>query len=70
MLKERSYVMTRNSTRLYWMTNENWYRINEEKDCFELTEHAPARAVRSFNEWKKPKRRNSKYLFRKLRSLF
>lgn len=42
--------MTRNSTKLYWMTNENWYRLNEKKDCFELTELAPARAVRSFTE--------------------
>lgn len=70
MLKERSPVMTRNSTRLYWMTNEKWYRINEEKDCFELTAEAPARAIRSFYEWNKPKRKTSKFVFGKLRSLF
>ena len=29
--------MKRNSERVYWMTNENWYTVNQDKDCFELT---------------------------------
>lgn len=33
---------------LYWRKNEGWYRINKEKDCFELTDEAPERAVKSF----------------------
>ena len=26
---------------MYWRTNKEWYRINSEKDCFELTDKAP-----------------------------
>ena len=33
---------------MYWMENEDWFIINEEKDCFELTQSAPPRAVNSF----------------------
>lgn len=33
---------------MYWWSNEAWYRINKEKDCFELTDEAPERAVKSF----------------------
>lgn len=33
---------------LYWRKNKDWYRINKEKDCFELTDEAPERAVKSF----------------------
>lgn len=46
--------MKRNSERLYWMTNNDWYRINKQKDCFELTEVAPERAKRSFAMWNRP----------------
>ena len=48
--------MKRNSERLYWMTNENWYRINTQKGCFELTDEAPERAKRSFAMWNRPER--------------
>ena len=40
--------MTANKESLYWKTNEEWYRINYEKDCYELTEKAPERAIESF----------------------
>jgi hypothetical protein len=40
--------MTANKESLYWKTNKEWYRINREKDCFELTEKAPQRAIESF----------------------
>ena len=33
---------------MYWMENEAWFRINRERDCMELTEEAPPRAVESF----------------------
>ena len=33
---------------MYWMRNEEWFTINHEKDCFELTDAAPQRAVESF----------------------
>jgi len=33
---------------MYWKTNKSWYRINYEKDCFELTDEAPERARKSF----------------------
>ena len=43
--------MRSNSERTYWMTNDDWYRINKEKDCFELTDAAPERARKSFALW-------------------
>lgn len=33
---------------MYWMSNEEWYRINEETGRFELTDKAPERAAKSF----------------------
>ena len=33
---------------MYWKTNEAWYRVNYEEDCYELTSDAPKRAVESF----------------------
>ena len=36
----------------YWKTNKDWYRINWEKDCYELTDKAPERAVKSFELYK------------------
>ena len=41
------------SEAMYWMTNKKWYKVNEEKDCFELTKHAPPRAIESFRLWLK-----------------
>lgn len=45
-------MMTANTEPLYWRTNKEWYRINTEKDCFELTDKAPERAKRSFEMYK------------------
>ena len=58
--------MTRNSTRSYWLTNENWYRIVDGK--FQLTPDAPPAAKRSFNEWNKPPKMTFKKFFRIIRS--
>ena len=33
---------------MYWMKNDDWFSINYERDCFELTDAAPDRAVESF----------------------
>ena len=33
---------------MYWMRNDEWFTVNHEKDCFELTDAAPPRAVESF----------------------
>lgn len=44
--------MTRNSTRVYWMTNKNWYKLVDGE--FQLTPAAPPRARKSFAEWKTP----------------
>lgn len=40
--------MTANKESMYWRKNKEWYKINDEKDCFELTSKAPERAKRSF----------------------
>lgn len=50
--------MKRNSERVYWMSNKEWYTLNDEKKCFELTEAAPERAHRSFAMWKQLPRKN------------
>ena len=44
--------MTANKESLFWKTNKEWYRINREKDCYELTEKAPKRARESFELYK------------------
>lgn len=33
---------------MYWKRNKKWYNVNLEKNCFELTDEAPERAVDSF----------------------
>ncbi len=45
-------MMTANMEFMYWRTNKEWYTINREKDCFELTEQAPERARKSFELYK------------------
>ena len=44
-------MTTADRSRIYWMENEEWYRINHEKDCFELTDKAPREAHISFRLW-------------------
>ena len=46
-------TMSANTEVMYWITNEEWYRINRELDRFELTEKATERAKKSFEMWKK-----------------
>ena len=36
------------SEAMYWKTNKKWYKANYEKDCYELTQFAPPRAIDSF----------------------
>ena len=33
---------------LFWMKDDNWSRMDRERDCLELTPEAPQRAVDSF----------------------
>jgi uncharacterized protein YbaR (Trm112 family) len=40
---------------LYWKSDESWYRINEDKESYELTDEAPERAVKSFELYCKRK---------------
>ena len=40
--------MSGNRECVYWKKNKDWYRINWEKDCYELTDKAPERAIKSF----------------------
>lgn len=44
--------MTGDREFMYWRTDKEWYKINKEKDCFELTEKAPERAIKSFEMYK------------------
>lgn len=36
-----------------WMSNKEWYYIDEERDRYVLTNKAPEEARRSFELWKK-----------------
>lgn len=45
-------MTTVNTELLYWQSNDEWYKINYEKDCFELTDKAPERARKSFDMYK------------------
>ena len=49
--------MTIDKEPLYWRTNKEWYRVNREKDCYELTDKAPERAQKSFEMWNSPDHR-------------
>lgn len=40
------------SEAMYWKTKRKWYRVNHEKNCYELTEFAPPRAIQSFELYK------------------
>lgn len=40
-----------NDETVYWLSNPQWYRINKEKDCFEMTDAAPEKARISFEIW-------------------
>lgn len=60
--------MTRNSTRSYWLTNDNWYKIVDGK--FVLTPQAPPEARRSFAEWHRPRKMTFRRLLRKIRTRF
>lgn len=52
--------MTANREMMYWHSNKEWYRVNTEKDCYELTDKAPQRAVESFEMYKKQNGYDSK----------
>ena len=60
--------MSMNDEKVFWLSNPQWYRINKEKDCFEMTEAAPAKARISFEIWSgKRKSTQKKTFFSKLK---
>lgn len=52
--------MKQHSEAMYWKTNKEWYRANYDKDCYELTELAPSRAIESFRMYQKENRIDAK----------
>ena len=60
--------MTRDMTRVFWMTNKEWYTCKNGK--FELTPQAPPEAQRSFESWKKPRRKTFRGFLREIRTIF
>ncbi len=57
--------MDTNFESIYWLTNKDWYKINEEKDCFEILDSAPAKAKLSFKIWcgkRKPSKKKHYFL--------
>ena len=51
-------MMTINREPMFWRSNKEWYRINKEKDRFELTDRAPERARKSFEMYNKIQNKN------------
>ena len=47
--------MTMDRELFYWQSNPDWYRVNSDGK-YELTEKAPERARKSFEEASKPRR--------------
>lgn len=39
----------------YFLKNEKWWVFNKEECRYELTEYAPRKAVKSYDEFYKPK---------------
>ena len=45
-------MMSGNTEILYWRSNKEWYKYDETKDMYELTDKATDRAKSSFELWK------------------
>ena len=45
-------MMSGNTELLFWRTNKLWYKYDENKKAFELTDKATERAKNSFKMWK------------------
>lgn len=45
----------------YFMTNKEWYRFDYDKDTFVLTEKAPEKAKKSYEEYIKEIKNPRKY---------
>ena len=46
------FMMSGNTELLYWRKDKSWYRYDEDKDMYELTDKATDRAKASFELWK------------------
>ncbi len=55
--------MSMSDESIYWLTNKEWYRINKEKDCFEILDSAPIKAKLSFEVWSGKRKPSKKSLF-------
>jgi len=44
-------MMSANKEPVFWMSNEEWYIYDEEKNEFKMTDKAPERAIKSFELW-------------------
>ena len=51
--KMQGRMSARNKDAMFWMTNDDWYMIDNETNQFILTEKAPPKAHRSFEKYKK-----------------
>ena len=47
-----SMISAQNMDAMLWMTNDEWYVIDHERQRFVLTDKAPAEARRSFEKYK------------------
>lgn len=54
--------MNAHKKRMYWLTNDEWFRLNPITNKFELTDKATPLARESFKEWKRP-RINWRYIW-------
>jgi hypothetical protein len=55
--KGGDFIMTADREFMYWRSNKEWYRINE-NGCFELTDKATDRAKKSYELYKQVQKNN------------
>ena len=58
IIREGDFMMSANQEPMFWRSNKEWYRINKEKDCFELTDKATERAKKSFELYKEMQKKH------------
>lgn len=55
--------MSMSTESTFWLSNKDWYRIDKEKDCFEILDTAPAKAKLSFEIWSGKRKSNKRKSF-------
>lgn len=66
-MKNKARKMSISTEKTFWLKNPAWYRVNEEKDCFEILDTAPVKAKISFEVWSGKRKSKAKGFFSKLR---